>query len=218
MTANPNIVSRSRPTRVAIIIFDDVEVLDFAGPFEVFGVARNSAGELACEVVTVAITQSEIIARNGLRILPHYTAPEIDTVDILVVPGGMGTRCELSNPAMLDFIRTTSNAAALTLSVCTGSLLLGAAGLLIGLSATTHRDAMGELHALNCCRNVVPDARIVDNGRIITSAGISAGIDAALYIVARLFGHVSAAQTAHYMQYDWHYRYVDGKSVVNTDN
>jgi transcriptional regulator GlxA family with amidase domain len=199
------------------LIFDDVEVLDFAGPFEVFGVARASSGEFACEVFTVALEQREIIARNGLRIIPHRIAADLGAVDILVVPGGFGTRRELTNPAMLEFIRTASSAASLTLSVCTGSLLLGASGLLAGRSATTHTDAMGELRALNCGADILSDARIVDNGRIVTSAGISAGIDAALYIVARLFGEPSAAETARYMQYDWNYRSADGKLVVRVD-
>ena len=218
MTADSRADFQSRRPRVAILIFDDVEVLDFAGPFEVFGVARASSGDFACEVFTVALQPGEIVARNGLRIVPHCTAEDLEPVDILIIPGGMGTRRELTNPAMLDFIRATSNAATLTLSVCTGSLLLGAVGLLAGCSATTHRDAMDELRGLNCGANILPDARIVDNGRIITSTGISAGIDAALYIVARLFGQLSAAETARYMQYDWSYRSVDGKSVVKIDH
>jgi transcriptional regulator GlxA family with amidase domain len=217
LTANLPTNVEARPPRVAILIFDGVEVLDFAGPFEVFGVARNSSGEFACEVLTVALEQREIIARNGLRIIPHRIASDLGAVDILVVPGGFGTRHELTNPAMLEFIRTASNAASLTMSVCTGSLLLGASGLLEGRSATTHRDAMDELRTLNCGADILPDARIVDNGRIVTSAGISAGIDAALYIVARLFGQAAAAGTAHYMQYDWNYRSVDGESVVRID-
>ncbi|CAN5379386.1 DJ-1/PfpI family protein [soil metagenome] len=209
--------SQIRRPRVAILIFDDVEVLDFAGPFEVFGVARAASGDFLCEVVTVALAAGAIIARNGLKVVPHCTAADRGVIDILVVPGGMGTRRELTNPAMLDFIRSVSNAASLTLSVCTGSLLLGSAGLLAGLSATTHRDAMEELRGLNCGANIHPDARIVDNGRIVTSAGISAGIDAALYVVARLFGERSAAETARYMQYDWSHRSVDGKSLVKVE-
>ena len=207
----------SRRARVAILIFDGVEVLDFAGPFEVFGVARTSYGDFACEVFTVALEQREISARNGLRIVPHLTAADVGAVDIWVVPGGFGTRRELTNPAMLEFIWTTSNAASLTLSVCTGSLLLAAAGLLVGRSATTHRGAMDELRSLNCGAYILPVARIVDNGRIVTSAGISAGVDAALYIVGRFFGQESAEETAYYMQYDWNYRSADGKLVVKID-
>lgn len=204
----------TRQHRVAILIFDDVEVLDFAGPFEVFGVTRVTSGAPACDVFTVALERCEIVARNGLRVISHLTSADLGAVDIFVVPGGFGTRRELSNPAMLKFIRTASDAASVTLSVCTGSLLLGAIGLLDGRSATTHRDAMDELRSLGSGATILPDARIVDNGRIITSAGISAGIDASLYIVARLFGQSAAAETARYMQYDWNYRSVDGKSVV----
>ncbi len=217
LTTDLQTLAQPRRPRVAILIFDDVEVLDLAGPFEVFGVARTSSGDFACEVMTVALEQREIIARNGLRIVPNRIAADLGAVDILVVPGGFGTRHELTNPAMLEFIRTASNAASLTLSVCTGSLLLGAIGLLAGRSATTHRDAMEELRSLNCGADILPEARIVDNGRIVTSAGISAGIDAALYVVARLFGQPSAAEAAHYMQYDWNYRRVDGKSVVKIE-
>lgn len=217
MAADIHVVVPPRQLKVAILIFDGVEVLDFAGPFEVFGVARASSGAFACQVFTVALEQGEVTARNGLRIVPHFTASELETVDIVVIPGGMGTRRELTNPVMLDFIRTTSDSASITLSVCTGSLLLSAAGLLVGRAATTHRDAMDELRGLACGTKILPDARIVDNGSILTSAGISAGIDAALYVVARLLGPSSAAKTAQYMQYDWSYRTVDGKSVVKTD-
>lgn len=217
MTADSQTEVGFRKTRVAILIFDEVEVLDFAGPFEVFGVARTSSGDLACDVFTVALEQREIIARNGLRIVPNCIASDIGAVDIWVVPGGFGTRRELTNPAMLEFIWETSHAASLTLSVCTGALLLGMAGLLDGRSATTHRDAMNELCRLNCGANILPDARIVDNSGIVTSAGISAGIDAALYIVARHFGQASAAEAARYMQYDWNYRSADGKLVVRIE-
>jgi len=191
------------PRRVAVLLFDGVEVLDFAGPFEVFGVARTACGPLAFEVFTVAFDQTEIVARNGLRILPHVTGPAMGPVDVLVVPGGFGTRREMRRAAMLDFIRRASQAADLTLSVCTGSLLLGAAGLLRGLAATTHRGALDELRALGCGVEVKADARLVDNGRIVTSAGISAGLDGALHLVGRLLGQAQANETAAYMQYDW---------------
>ncbi|MEA3053914.1 MAG: hypothetical protein QOG72_2817 [Sphingomonadales bacterium] len=206
-----------RRRRVAILLFDDVEVLDFAGPFEVFGVARTGAGELAFEVVTAALHPGQVIARNDLRVVPTCTAPGLEPFDILVVPGGSGTRREMVRPAMLDFIRTASGSAVLTLSVCTGALLLGAAGLLQGRSATTHWAAIGELRALDSGAQILPDARIVDNGRLILSAGVSAGIDAALYIVSRLLGPDMAEQTARYMQYEWTCREVDGRKVVRVE-
>jgi transcriptional regulator GlxA family with amidase domain len=205
------------PGRVAILLFDDVEVLDFAGPFEVFGVARAADGGAAFDVVTVALHAGEVIARNELRIVPTCTTSDLTDVDILVVPGGLGTRREMRRPAMLDFLRTATTSAELTLSVCTGALLLGAAGLLEGRSATTHRDAIGELRALDSGAELLPDARIVDNGRLILSAGVSAGIDAALYIVSRLLGRELAEQTARYMQYEWICRGVDGRKVVKVE-
>lgn len=187
---------------VGVMIFDDVEVLDFAGPFEVFGVARSAVGDFAFEVATLALEPGVVVARNGLEILCRRSALEVAHVDVLVVPGGYGTRREMHNPAMLETVRRLSAPAQLTLSVCTGSLVLGAAGLLHGLAATTHAGTMDELRALDCAE-VLPDARVVDNGRIVTSAGISAGLDASLHVVGRLIGEVAAAQTARYMQYDW---------------
>jgi putative intracellular protease/amidase len=113
------------PRRVAILLFDDVEVLDFAGPFEVFGVARSVGGDAAFDVVTVALDPGEVTARNGLRVVPSGTAASLSGVDILVIPGGAGTRREMRNPAMLDFVHEASGAAEIVLSVCTGALLLG---------------------------------------------------------------------------------------------
>ncbi len=190
------------PRRVAVLIFDDVEVLDFAGPFEVFGVARTSTGAMAFEVVTIALEPRPIHARNALKVLPHLAARDLTVLDVLVVPGGQGTRREMHNDAMLDTVRRLDAAAELTLSVCTGALLLGAAGLLHGLAATTHYGALDELRALDC-GEVLPDARVVDNGRVLTAAGISAGLDAALHVVSRLINPDAAAETARYMQYDW---------------
>lgn len=205
---------QSGPLRVAILLFDDVEVLDFAGPFEVFAVARLDSGEAAFEVVTVALRSGPVVARHDLTILPTCTPDRLGPVDILVVPGGLGTRRELHNPALIDFVRATSEAAGLTMSVCTGALLLGAAGLLAGRAATTHWAAMHELAALDCGAELCPDARIVDNGPLITSAGVSAGIDAALHIVARVCGEAAARETARYLDYDWAGAGTDGRTLV----
>lgn len=203
--------------RVAVLVFDDVEVLDFAGPFEVFGVARSQTGRAAFDVVTVALAPGEVVARNGLRLTPHMVAADLGPVDVLVVPGGYGTRREIGNGAMLEFVGGAAAGTGVVLSVCTGALVLGAAGLLRGLGATTHFGALDELRALDCGAQVFPDARIVDNGRIVTTTGVSAGIDGALYVVARLVGDAAAAETARYMQYDWRHRVVDGRHVVKTD-
>jgi transcriptional regulator GlxA family with amidase domain len=185
------------PRRAAVLIYDEVEVLDFAGPFEVFGVAMG-----AFEVTTVALSPEMVTARNGLRVQPSATAADLGPVDVLVVPGGWGSRRQMANEEMLQFLRSASASAEVTLSVCTGSLMLGAAGLLKGLAATTHFSALDELRALDCAE-VLADARVVDNGGVVTTTGISAGLDGALHVVARLVGEETAQATARYMQYDW---------------
>jgi transcriptional regulator GlxA family with amidase domain len=204
----------SRPRRVAILLFDDVEVLDFAGPFEVFGVARSAAGERLFEVVTVALDPGDIRARNGLRVMPTCTADELGHCDILVVPGGQGTRLRMKDRQTLAFLRSASASADFVLSVCTGALLLGAAGLLEGRGATTHWAAIEELRALGSGAEIVKGARIVDNGSLVVCAGVSAGIDGALYLVERLLGRGQAEATALRMEYDWTARDRAGAVVV----
>ena len=202
--------------QVAILLFDDVEVLDFAGPFEVFGITGKRDGSGLFEVSTVAADRRPIQARNGLSINPTYGFDECPPCQLLVIPGGFGTRREKNNAAMLDFIRRQAATADRVLSVCTGALLLAKAGLLDGLSATTHHGALAELREDAPSAIVLDQARVVDNGKIILSAGISAGIDAALYTVAELHGLEQAVETATYMEYDWCHRAADGSTIVRT--
>jgi transcriptional regulator GlxA family with amidase domain len=189
---------------VAIYIFDEVEVLDFCGPFEVFSVTGGRGGaERPFNVYTVARAPGPVAARNGLSVNPRYTFADCPPPDILVVPGGYGTRREMREAEVLDWLKERERGAELLLSVCTGSLILARAGLLEGLEATTHHLALAELREAAPRTAVAPEKRFVDNGRIITAAGISAGIDAALHVVARLHGREQAAETAAYMEYDW---------------
>ena len=188
--------------QVGILIFDDVEVLDFAGPFEVFSVAGQTDGIDPFNVFTVAPgKQKPVLARNGLSINADFMVGDCPPVDILVVPGGYGTRPLLNDSELLDWIRARSSQAELTLSVCTGALLLAKAGLLQGLGATTHHAAVDELRELAQGSDIYPDHRIVDNGNMILAAGISSGIDMALYVVARLLDQGVAERTAAYMEY-----------------
>ena len=205
-----------RRRRVAILLFDEVEVLDFAGPFEVFSVARLATGEAAFDVVTVALDPGEVAARGGLRVVPGFTAACHEHADILVVPGGYGTRREMKRAAMQDFLRRAGGSAELTLSVCTGALMLGAAGLLQGRAATTHWAAMSELRALDSGARILPDARVVDNGSLVVCAGVSAGIDGSLHVVERLLGRIDAEATARAMQYEWTGLDPDGRPIVTT--
>lgn len=188
---------------VGILIFDEVEVLDFCGPFEVFSVTGRRDNSNPFNVFTMAEKGQPVVARNHLSVNPSYTIHECPQPDILVVPGGLGTRKEMHNPILIDWIRNSSQKAELILSVCTGALLLAKAGLLEGLAATTHHGAIKLLEEVAPHTMIQANKRIIDNGRIIVSAGISAGIDMALYVVAKLLGKEQALETAQYMEYDW---------------
>lgn len=197
--------------KIAILLFDEVEVLDFAGPFEVFSVTGlRDVGE-PYEVFTVAEKRT-ISARNNLQITATYTFANAPVPDLFLVPGGggyrpdgtpFGSRREMDNPAMLSLVNQWFLKGEHTLSVCTGALILGRAGLLDGLDATTHFLAIESLRKIAPNTRVLPGTRFVDNGQIILSAGVSAGIDMALYVVQKLQGKPVADETARYMQYDY---------------
>lgn len=186
---------------VAILLFDDVEVLDFAGPFEVFAVTDELQDHGAFRVFTVAEGPGTVRAVNGLKVVPEHTLESAPPTDVLVVPGGSGTRALLQRPALIEWIRTRSRQAEITLSVCTGALVLAQAGLLDGLRVTTHHEVIDRLRALAPTATVDASRRFHDNGRILTAAGISAGIDCSLHVVARLLGREAAETTMHYMEY-----------------
>ncbi|MBV6523044.1 MAG: Isonitrile hydratase [Gemmatimonadaceae bacterium] len=190
------------PLTTAILLFDDVEVLDFAGPFEVFSVCGRRHKFEPFTVITVAERARPVIARNGLSINPAHSFADCPALDILVVPGGYGTRREMHSPVMLEWVAAQGRTVQFLLSVCTGALILGAAGLLDGLAATTHHLAYGELRAVAGKTDVRENARIVDNGRVILSSGVSAGIDMALHAVSRILSPEMARETARYMEYE----------------
>jgi transcriptional regulator GlxA family with amidase domain len=186
---------------LAILIFDDVEVLDFCGPFEVFSVANRFTDPPAFSVLTVAEKAEPILTRGGLSVNPHHRFADCPVPDILLVPGGQGTRKEMHNSVLIDWIRQMSSKAELVLSVCTGALLLAKVGLLDGLEATTHHGAI-DLLRQTAPKAIVPaDRRFVDNGKVICSAGIAAGIDMSLHVVSRLLGQEIAKKTARQMEY-----------------
>jgi transcriptional regulator GlxA family with amidase domain len=189
---------------VAILIFDDVEVLDFAGPFEVFTAADELRRQTAFTTYTVAETAGEIHCHNGLRVLPDYTFATCPPPDVLVVPGGFGTRALIQRPAAVAWLRTQAEPAGIVMSVCTGALVLARAGLLGGLRVTTHYEALDLLQTLEPRAIVDRGARFHDNGKILTAAGVSAGIDCALHVVARLLGPEAAGETARYIEYERH--------------
>jgi transcriptional regulator GlxA family with amidase domain len=192
--------------RTGILIFPNVEVLDFCGPFEVFSVTRLSEenrreAPSPFEVFLVAQTLGPVTATGGLTVLPHHDFATCPELDLLVVPGGWGTRQEVDNAELIAWLRRQAGQARLVTSVCTGSFLLGRAGLLDGKRATTHWWSFQRMRDAFPGVLVVEDEHVVTDGLVITSAGISAGIDMALGAVARLLGEPVARATAKYMEY-----------------
>lgn len=187
---------------VGIFLFDDVEVLDFAGPFEVFSVCGRRNELDPFHVMTVSERGQPVAARNGLVVTPTHSFASCPPLDIILVPGGFGTRREMLNAVVLEWVAARSRASKFTLSVCTGSLVLGSAGLLDGRHTTTHHMAFPELMAAAPKATIHEKARIVDNGSLLCSSGVSAGIDMSLHLVARLHGDDIARETARYMEYE----------------
>lgn len=186
---------------VAILVFDEVEVLDFAGPFEVFAVTDELLNHAVFHTFTMSLKPGTVRARNGLKIVPDFTLENCPAPHVLVIPGGAGTRPLLHMPALHEWLRTRARHCEIVLSVCTGALVLARAGLLNGLRATTHHQCLDELRAISSAIEIAADERFVDNGKVITAAGISAGIDASLHVVERLVGRDAADTTAAYMEY-----------------
>lgn len=205
----------TRSTRnVGIYLYDDVEVLDFSGPFEVFSTASRvktrivPASTEPFRLFTLAASAGRVTARGGLIITPEYYLSNHPNLDVLIVPGGVVT-IEMEKPAVIQWIKDVSSRAEITASICTGAFLLARAGLLDGLPATTHWEDQADLQSMFPRINVQSKKRWVDNGRIVTSAGISAGIEMSLHLVARLENEELAIKTAHQMEFFWNPRGVD---------
>jgi transcriptional regulator GlxA family with amidase domain len=187
--------------RIAIAVFDGAEELDFAGPWEVL-----AAWHFLCpdevEVVMIGDSTAPVTCAKGMRVVPETTWDELGDVDVLVYPGGRGTRAQLGDEKARARLRKLKERGTLMTSVCTGALVYADAGLLDGQPATTYWSAFDELLALG--REIVarPDDRFVDNGDVITAAGVSAGIDMALHLVGRLGSPDKAREVRRYIQYD----------------
>jgi transcriptional regulator GlxA family with amidase domain len=194
--------------RVGILVFPEVEVLDFCGPFEVFATTRLDESRRReepspYEVVLVAEARDVVVASGGLKVVPDHTTGDCPALDVLVVPGGWGTRREIANQRLLAWIAGTARGVELLTSVCTGSMLLGTAGLLDGRRATTHWRSLAWMRQSFPTVTVVEDQHVVEDGNVLTSAGISAGIDLALRVVARHHGEEIARATARHMEYPY---------------
>jgi putative intracellular protease/amidase len=181
--------------RAAILVFDGVQIIDSMGPYEVFGAA-------GFEVYTVARSRDPVTTSMGLTIVPKYTFSDAPQPDVLVVPGG-GIDSAVGSPATLQWVRSASARTEHTLSVCNGAFILGSAGLLDGLTATTTAGLIPRLKAEFPKTKVVDDRRFVDNGKIVTAGGLSSGIDGALHVVATMLGNGKAQRVALGEEYDW---------------
>lgn len=194
--------------RVGVLVFDDVETLDFCGPFEVFSVTRLDEDRRReepspFEVILVAEGEDPVTTTGGMRVVPDHGLESCPHLDVLLVPGGYGTRREAKNEALLDWISSRAKEVETLASVCTGSMLLGEARLLDGLRATTHWQSLDRMRDSFPEVEVVHDEHVVEAGGIVTSAGISAGIELALRLVAKYYGERVARNTARYMEYPY---------------
>ncbi|QMW06961.1 DJ-1/PfpI family protein [Spirosoma foliorum] len=186
---------KSTKRNVAIFIHNGVEVLDFSGPSEVF------ASTEGFNVYTVSLTKAPITSQGFIKIVPNYSLADCPKPDIVVLPGGQ-TGPFIEDKVLIDWIKACSQDAEIMLSVCTGAGLLAKAGLLDGKQATTFHNYIDNLQKATPKAKILRNTRFVDNGQVITTAGVSAGIDGALHVVAKLKGLAVATQTARYMEYD----------------
>lgn len=190
------------PIKVAILIYDGVYLLDFCGPQEIFFDTMNEKNEKIFDVMLVAPTISPIKAHTGTTIVPDFSIDHCPVPDILVIPGGDLEIID-RNPLLGEWIQKNSLQSKITLSVCTGAFILAKLGMLDGLHATTWWGACEYLQKKYTQIKVSTKDRITDNGKIITTAGVSAGIDGALYVVSKLINKETAKKTARYIEYTW---------------
>lgn len=188
-----------RRRRLGVVLFPVFELLDVFGPAEMFGILQDRI-----ELTTIAERPGPVTSAQGPQVVASHGIADCPPLDLLLVPGGFGTRREATNAALLEFLRVRAPQAELTMSVCSGSLLLAAAGLLDGRRATTNKMFFGEIAAAAPAVHWVREARWVEDGPFVTSSGVSAGIDMALAVIARLFGQKTGDEVALATEYEWH--------------
>lgn len=184
---------------IGIVLYPDCEELDWAGPFEVFGMAAMGQD---VEVVTIAESREAVRCAKGLRVLPDHGFDTAPRLDVVLVPGGQGSRLQMNNPALLDWLRDVARGCSWVTSVCTGSAILYEAGLAKGRRITTHWGYIETLRQRAEDTTVLENVRYVRDGELVTSAGVSAGIDMSLWLVGQLFGVEHARATQRWMEYD----------------
>lgn len=190
---------------VAIVLYEGVELLDFAGPGEVFAAAAGIGavdGARAFRVYTVAASKEPLTSQGFVRIVPEFSFADAPRPDVFVIPGGMSKKL-LDSPEAMDWVKRSTPGAEIAMTVCTGAFVLAKTGIMAGKDVTTHHGSLAGLARSVPDAHVQAGRRYVDNGTFVTTAGVSAGIDGALHVVARLLGRVVADQTARYMEYAW---------------
>lgn len=186
---------------IKILLFDDIELLDFAGPLEVFGVAKHIRKELGLHVSTVGLKKQIFVSKTGLELIPNEIENS-EKIDLLIVPGGIGTRQIINNESELLKIEKLFEKSKVIASVCTGALILGKLGYLRNLNVITHKDGIKELVQIDPTITIDYNKRFIDNGNILTSAGISAGIDMSLYLIEKYFDVGLRSAVQEYMEYE----------------
>ena len=190
----------SKTIVVGIVLYPDAEELDWAGPYEVFSMA--ALGQDQMQVVTIAQSKDPVRCSKGLRVLPDHSFEDAPALDVVVVPGGAGSRSEMENPTLLAWLQEIAPACSWVTSVCTGSMILTKAGLTKGCQITTHWGCIEELRKHAIDSEVLERIRYVRDGRLVTSAGVSAGIDMSLWVVGQMFSPEHARNTQRMMEYD----------------
>lgn len=187
-----------------ILLFDDMELMDFAGPYEVFTAVNVVREEMLCNIYTISETGSTIKTINGLQVLSDFSIDNCLQPDILIIPGGNGTRQLVNNFSFIHWLKKSAEKAEIVFSVCSGARLLAKAGLLDGKEFTTHHLVYEDVAQLAPSAKLKKEKRFTDNGNVMTAGGITAGIDLSLYIVEKLFGQSTAKKVQVYMEYgDW---------------
>lgn len=186
---------------VGIYLFNKVELLDFAGPYEVFSTTSELNDNKAFKVFTVSEDGGAIKSVNGLIVIPDYSFDNHPKIDILIIPGGEGTKNEIKKKKVMEWVNKTQGSAEIMATVCSGARIPAVLGLLDGLEATTHQSVIDDVKKLAPNVTIDHTKRFIDNGKIMTSGGISAGIDLSLHIVKKLCGEDTAQKTMEYMEY-----------------
>lgn len=202
----PSLSPISRVLTIGIFIFDDVEELDFVGPYEVFTmintVMQNEGKADLVKVILISETGKDITGKKGMRAGAHAAMNDIDALDVVCIPGGNGSRAQIENTNVINWVKRIAHHAQWVSSVCTGSFILAKAGLTDGKRIATFWNAFDEFYALGLKGELQPDVRYVRDGNLVTSAGVSAGIDMALWLTGQIFSPPLARKVARGMQYD----------------